>query len=113
MHLPAREGFFWSTVTQSQHVRRNSVSLIVFNCCSRWGWGCKMIIDLASWETGYADGQLCRPSQCPAHLDQFSYSSGYCQGHVGAQETSGRRRPQSPSKRASQRHVGFSRLIIL
>jgi hypothetical protein len=113
MHPPAREGFFWSTVTQSQHVRRNSVSLIVFNCCSRWGWGCKMIIDLASWETGYADGQLCRPSRCPAHLDQFSYSSGYCQGHVGAQETSGRRRTQSSSTRASQRHVGFSRLIIL
>jgi len=72
-----------------------------------------MIIDLASWETGYADGQLCRPSQCPAHLDEFSYSSGYCQGHVGVQETPGRRRIHSPSTRASQRHAGFARLIIL
>jgi hypothetical protein len=32
-------GLFWSTVTQSQHIRRNSVSVIVFNCCSRLGMG--------------------------------------------------------------------------
>src|SRR5207248_1821124 len=41
------------------------------------GWGQEMIIDLDSWETGYADGQLGRPSRCPAGLDRFSYSGGY------------------------------------
>jgi hypothetical protein len=40
-------------------------------------------IDLDSWEVGYADGQFCRLSQCPANLDSFSYSSGYCEGRAG------------------------------
>jgi hypothetical protein len=40
-------------------------------------------IDLDSWEVGYADGQFCRLSQCPANLDSFSYSSGSVRGvHV-------------------------------
>ena len=78
-----------------------------------FGDGCKMIIDLDSWETGYADGQLSRPSRCPADLDQFSYSSGYCQGHTGGRETLARRRAQSQGKRVSQRGVGGSQLIIL
>jgi hypothetical protein len=38
-----------------------------------------MIIDLDSWEAGYDDGLLGRPSQCTPGLDRFSYSSGYCQ----------------------------------
>jgi hypothetical protein len=41
-----------------------------------------MIIDLDSWETGYADGQLGRPTRCPDNFDRFSYSSGYCEGRA-------------------------------
>jgi hypothetical protein len=41
-----------------------------------------MIIDLDSWELGYADGQLGRPPQIPDNLDPFSYSSGYCEGRA-------------------------------
>jgi hypothetical protein len=46
--------------------------------------GAKMVIniDLDSWELGYADGQFGRLSQCPANLDSFSYSSGYCEGRA-------------------------------
>jgi hypothetical protein len=51
-------------------------------------WGCQMVIDLDSWEVGYADGQLSRPSRCPADFDQFSYSSGYVQGHAAPREAS-------------------------
>jgi hypothetical protein len=39
-------------------------------------------IDLDSWEVGYADGEFGRPSQCPANLDSFSYSNGYCEGRA-------------------------------
>jgi hypothetical protein len=72
-----------------------------------------MIIDLDSWETGYADGQLGRPSQCPAGLDRFSYSGGYCQGRTGTHEAPRPRHPQQSNTRALQRRVGRSRLIIL
>jgi hypothetical protein len=41
-----------------------------------------MIIDLESWEIGYADGQLGRPSECPGDCDQLSYSSGYREGRA-------------------------------
>jgi len=41
--------------------------------------GSKMIIDLDSWEIGYGDGLLGRPSQCTPGIDQLSYSSGYDQ----------------------------------
>jgi hypothetical protein len=41
-----------------------------------------MIIDLDSWEKGYADGKLGRLSQCPDNLDGLSYSSGYCEGRA-------------------------------
>jgi hypothetical protein len=41
-----------------------------------------MVIDLDSWEKGYADGQLGNSSQCPANFDSFSYSSGYCEGRA-------------------------------
>jgi len=34
-----------------------------------------MIIDLDSWEAGYYDALLGRPSECTASLDQVSYSS--------------------------------------
>jgi hypothetical protein len=78
-----------------------------------FGMGAKMIIDLDSWETGYADGQLGRPSQCPADLDRFSYSGGYGQARAGAQEASRPRRAPPSSTRALQRRVGRSRLIIL
>jgi hypothetical protein len=41
-----------------------------------------MIIDLYSWEAGYAEGRLGRPLQCPDSLDKLSYSSGYCEGRA-------------------------------
>jgi hypothetical protein len=55
-------------------------------------------IDLDSWEVGYADGQFARPSQCPANLDSFSYSTGYCEGracHAATYNQSARRRTPS------------------
>jgi hypothetical protein len=53
-----------------------------------------MIIDFESWETGYADARIGRPSQCPDHLDLFSYLSGYREGrayHAGIQPARGER----------------------
>ncbi len=41
-----------------------------------------MIIDLESWETGYDDGLVGRPSQCAPGLDQFSYSGTSRLAHV-------------------------------
>ena len=40
------------------------------------------IIDLDSWETGYADGELGRAPQCPidSDCDPLSYSMGYREG---------------------------------
>jgi hypothetical protein len=37
--------------------------------------GQPMIIDLASWEAGYGDGFLGRPSQCAPGLDRFRQCS--------------------------------------
>jgi hypothetical protein len=44
--------------------------------------GSRKIIDLDSWETGYADGELGRAPQCPidSDCDPFSYSMGYREG---------------------------------
>ena len=67
-----------------------------------------MIIDLDSWEEGYSDGLLGRPSQCTAGLDRLSYSSGYCQAsacRAGTQE--------GPWRQPRQRPHGSSRLIII
>ena len=44
--------------------------------------GVQMIIDLDSWEVGYADGQLGRLPKCPAKFDPISYSSGYFEGRA-------------------------------
>jgi hypothetical protein len=44
--------------------------------------GCKMKIDLDSWEAGYADGQHGRPPECAIGLDQVSYLSGFCHGRA-------------------------------
>jgi len=41
-----------------------------------------MIIDLDSWEAGYADGRLGRASQCPTRFDTLSYCNGYCEGRA-------------------------------
>jgi len=41
-----------------------------------------MIVDLDSWETGYADGQLGRAPECPIELDSSSYSLGFRQGRA-------------------------------
>jgi hypothetical protein len=60
-------------------------------------------IDLDSWEVGYADGQFGRLSQCPANLESFSYSSGYCEGracHVGTDRNQYARRRASNTLRA-------------
>jgi hypothetical protein len=36
-----------------------------------------MIIDLDSWESGYADGRLGHAADCPPGFDPFSYASGH------------------------------------
>jgi hypothetical protein len=41
-----------------------------------------MIIDLDSWEIGYADGRLGRSPECPVNREQVSYLSGYVQGRA-------------------------------
>jgi hypothetical protein len=69
-----------------------------------------MIIDLDSWEAGYDDGLLGRPSQCVAGLDRFSYSSGYCQARAGTQEDPQWRAARSSTQRVLQRGA---RLIII
>jgi hypothetical protein len=75
-----------------------------------------MIIDLDSWEAGYGDGLIGRPSQCTPGLDRFSYSSGYFQARAsraGTQESGRVRYIRSSIQRAPQRHGGSSRLIII
>ena len=72
-----------------------------------------MIVDLESWEVGYDDGFLGRPSQCTPGLDGFSYSSGYFQARAGTQVDLRRRYTRSSTQRAPQRHGGSSRLIII
>jgi hypothetical protein len=74
-----------------------------------------MIVDLESWEAGYDDGLLGRPSQCTPGLDRFSYSSGYCQASACGPETQeGRLRDtRSSTQRAGQRRPRSSRLIII
>jgi hypothetical protein len=68
-----------------------------------------MIVDLESWETGYDDGLLGRPSQCTPGLDRFSYSSGYCQASACRAGTQEGPRLQP----GHQRQRGSSRLIII
>jgi hypothetical protein len=73
-----------------------------------------MIIDLDSWEAGYDDGLLGRPSQCMPGLDRFSYSSGYFQARAcraGTQEAP--RHVRSSTQRVAQRRSGNARLIII
>ena len=73
-----------------------------------------MIIDLDSWEAGYDDGLLGRPSQCMPGLDRFSYSSGYFQAracYAGTQEP--RRHARCLTQGAAQRRRGSARLIII
>jgi hypothetical protein len=73
-----------------------------------------MIIDLDSWEAGYDDGLLGRPSQCMPDVDRFSYSSGYFQARAcraGTQEAS--RQARSSTQRVAQRRSGSARLIII
>jgi hypothetical protein len=69
---------FSPTVAEPQQERRNLVAMLMFDhaLVER---GQRMIIDLDSWEEGYSDGLLRRPSQCTAGLDRLSYSSGYSQ----------------------------------
>ena len=52
--------------------------------------GPAMIIDLDSWEEGYDDGLVGRPSRCTPDLDRFSYSSGYSQARANHKGTRGR-----------------------
>ena len=68
-----------------------------------------MIIDFDSWEAGYSDALLGRPSRCTASFDQVSYSSGYSQAHAcdaELQEALRLRYPQRP-------RAGSARLIII
>src|SRR5215831_1696507 len=76
--------------------------------------GEQMIVDLDSWEAGYGDGLLGRPSQRMPALDWFSYSSGYLQARsrrAGTREDP-RRRATRPSTQRAPRG-GSSRLIII
>jgi tRNA U34 5-methylaminomethyl-2-thiouridine-forming methyltransferase MnmC len=70
-----------------------------------------MIIDLDSWEAGYDDGLLGRPSQCMAGLDRVSYSSGYIQAPA-ASAISGKRSVQSLPFRVRSRTSDPSRRAI-
>jgi hypothetical protein len=72
-----------------------------------------MIIDLDSWEAGYDDGLLGRPSQCTSGLDRFSYSSGYRQARARASTQEAPHDSRSSTQRAAQRQRGSSRLIII
>ena len=67
-----------------------------------------MIIDLDSWEAGYYDALLGRPSRCTASFDQVSYSSGYSQAHAYGAELHEALRLRYPRARA-----GSARLIII
>lgn len=64
--------------------------------------GVQMIIDLDSWEAGYADGELGRAFQCPPERDLMSYSSGY---RVGRAYRSGTR-SKAPRPRYARAGVG-------
>jgi len=69
-----------------------------------------MIIDLDSWEAGYYDALLGRPSQCTASLDQVSYSSGYGQARAHSEELQGE--TLHPRDHARWR-AGGPRLIVI
>jgi hypothetical protein len=76
----------------------------------------QMIVDLDSWEAGYGDGLLGRPSQRLPALDWFSYSSGYLQARArraGTREDFRRRATRPSTHRAHQPRGGSSRLIII
>jgi hypothetical protein len=75
-----------------------------------------MIIDLESWEAGYDDGLVGRPSQCAPGLDQFSYSGGYlqaCSCRTGTHEDPQPHDTRLSTRRVLQRYDGNSRLIII
>src|SRR4051812_34150367 len=64
--------------------------------CLTWSWSGVggfpvKVIDLDSWETGYADGELGRATECPTGCDchPLSYSVGY---HAGRKARAGARR---------------------
>ena len=102
---------FSSTVTGRQQERRNLVTIIIFNHA-----GGHMIVDLDSWEAGYGDGLLGRPSQRLPALDWFSYSSGYLQARArraGTREDFRPRATRPSAQRAPQPRAGGSRLIII
>jgi hypothetical protein len=68
-----------------------------------------MIIDLDSWEAGYYDALLGRPSQCTDRFDQVSYSSGYSQAHASG----GKLRETLRLRHAQRRLAGSPRLIVI
>jgi hypothetical protein len=72
--------FFLRIVARAQQSCRNSVAVIV--SYARSGTGAQMIIDLDSWEAGYADGRLGCGPECPENHDEVSYSSGYREGRA-------------------------------
>ena len=69
-----------------------------------------MIVDLDSWEAGYYDALLGRPSQCTASLDQVSYSSGYGQARAHSEKLKGE--ALHPRYHERQR-AGGPRLIVI
>jgi hypothetical protein len=105
--LPSFE-IFQPTVTRPQQEGWNFATMIRFNHVLDKGE--QMIVDLESWEAGYDDGLLGRPSQCTQGLDPFSYSSGYCQAH--SCRACAHEDPRY-TRSLTQRGRGSSRLIII
>src|SRR5262245_14702465 len=71
-----------------------------------------MIVDLESWEAGYDDGLLGRPSQCTPGLDRFSYSSGYVQARACRPGTQEDLRLRYTGSSLAQKRDEPARLII-
>jgi hypothetical protein len=74
-----------------------------------------MIIDLESWEAGYEDGLVGRPSRRAPGLDQLSYSGGYfqaCSCRAGTHEDSQPHETRLSTQRVLQPYGG-TRLIII
>jgi hypothetical protein len=97
---------FLFTVAAKQQTCRISVVVVVFDRGDGIG-GRTMIIDLESWEAGYADGKRGRTAACPADRDQVSYSSGHREGHAARTGTRQEVRVRYPNP--SQAHLRFVR----
>src|SRR5262249_31228249 len=69
----------------------------------------QMILDLDSWEAGYYDALLGRPSQCTASLERVSSARGYSQPQAYGAEVQGAFRLRYPKRS----RAGSAPLIII